>query len=87
MFAMTQMDDQQHPECELYVEDLAAKVMVGEVLAQHASDLFVRCSIVPYGAASVGQALGIMASQKRFAARARDILFIALYVVTIRLLC
>lgn len=67
MFAMTQMDDQPHPECELYVEDLAAKVLVGEILAQHASDLFIRCSIVPYGAASVGQALGIMVSQNRFA--------------------
>lgn len=65
-FAMTQMDDEPHPECELYVEDVAAKVMLGELLAAHARELFPRCSIVPYGAASVGLSLGIMASQKRF---------------------
>lgn len=66
MFAMSQMDDEPHPECELFVEDVAAKVMLGELLAAHAGELFVRCSIVPFGAASVGRALGIMASQKRF---------------------
>lgn len=66
-FAMTQMDDQQHPECELYVEDGAAKVMLGELLAKHARQLFPRCSVTPYGAASVGMALGQMASQNRFA--------------------
>ncbi|HWA91600.1 MAG TPA: AAA family ATPase [Rhizomicrobium sp.] len=66
-FAMTQMDDEPHPECELYVEDLAAKVMLGELLAAHAKELFPRCAIVPYGAASVGLSLGIMASQRRFA--------------------
>jgi predicted ATPase len=65
-FAMTQMDDQQHPECELYVEDAAAKVMLSEILASHAKELFTRCFIVPYGAASVGHALGIMAAQNRF---------------------
>ncbi len=66
LFAMSQMDEYPHPECELYVEDLAAKAQLAEILAEHASDLFVRCDIVPYGAASVGQALGIMVQQKRF---------------------
>ena len=65
-FAMTQMDDVNHPECELYVEDNAAKVMLAEVLAYHAKEMFTRCTIVPYGAASVGHALGLMAIQKRF---------------------
>jgi len=65
-FAMTQMDDEQHPECELYVEDPAAKTMLGEILAAHARGLFPRCSIVPYGAASVGYALGQMAAANRF---------------------
>jgi predicted ATPase len=65
-FAMTQMDDEPHPECELFVEDHAAKVMLGEILAAHAKELFPRCAIIPYGAASVGQALGQMALQKRF---------------------
>jgi predicted ATPase len=66
-FAMTPMDDEPHPECELYVEDVAAKVMLAELLASHAKELFPRCAIVPYGAASVGLSLGIMAAQKRFA--------------------
>ena len=66
-FAMTQMDDEPHPECELYVEDTAAKVMLGEILAAHAREFFPRCNIIPYGAASVGHALGQMAAQRRFA--------------------
>ena len=65
-FAMTQMDDEPHPECELYVEDNAAKIMLGEILAAHARDYFTRCSIVPFGAASVGNALGQMVAQHRF---------------------
>ena len=28
---MTQMDDEPHPECELYVEDNATKIMIGEI--------------------------------------------------------
>lgn len=65
-FAMTKMDDEQHPECDLYVEDVAAKILVEEILAAKGKDLYQRCSIVPFGAASVGQALGIMVDQKRF---------------------
>lgn len=65
-FAMTQMDDEDHPECELYVEDNAAKVWLGEMLALHGRDVFPRCSIVPYGTSSVGHALGQMAAQDRF---------------------
>lgn len=65
-FAMTQMDDEDHPECELYVEDNAAKVWLSEMLAAHGRDAFPRCSIVPYGTANVGHALGQMAAQNRF---------------------
>ncbi len=66
-FAMTQMDDENHPECELYVEDNSAKVMLAEMLSAHAREIFARCSIVPYGAAGVGHALGQMVDQNRFA--------------------
>lgn len=66
-FSMTQMDDEGHPECDLYVEDEAAKVMLGEILARHGGEMLVRCSITPCGAASVGQALGQMVHHKRFA--------------------
>lgn len=65
-FAMSQMDDTAYPECELFVEDNAAKIMLAEILAAHAKELFPRCSIVPYGASSVGIALGQMVKYKRF---------------------
>jgi hypothetical protein len=59
-FAMTKMDDEMYPECDLYVEDNAAKTMLGEILAYHAKGIFIRCQIIPYGAASVGFSLGQM---------------------------
>lgn len=65
-FAMTKMDDEQHPECELYVEDTKAEVWLGEILSHHCPDLFVRCSIVPYGAANLGVALGQILYANRF---------------------
>lgn len=65
-FAMTQMDDEAHPDCELSVEDMAAGVWLSEILSAHAPDLFMRCVVIPYGAANVGQALGKMAEQDRF---------------------
>jgi len=65
-FAMTKMDDDIHPECDLYVEDSAAQVMLEEILARHAKDVFMRCNIVPYGAANVGFSLGEMVSKNRF---------------------
>ncbi len=65
-FAMTKMDDEQHPECELYVEDVRAAVWLGEILSRHAPEHFVRCSIVPYGAANLGVALGQMVAANRF---------------------
>ena len=59
-FAMTKMDDKSYPECDLFVEDSAANAMLGEILAFHAKNIFPRCQIIPYGAASVGYALGQM---------------------------
>lgn len=65
-FAMTQMDDELHSEAELYVEDSRAAVWLSEMLSRHARELFVRCAIVPYGAANLGIALGQMAVANRF---------------------
>ena len=65
-FAMTKMDDEQHPECELFVEDARAAVWLGEILSRHAREIFIRCSIVPYGAANLGVALGQMVEAGRF---------------------
>jgi predicted ATPase len=65
-FAMTQMDDELHSEAELYVEDSRAAVWLSEILSRHAREQFVRCAIVPYGAANLGIALGQMVEAHRF---------------------
>jgi predicted ATPase len=65
-FAMTRMDEEQHPECDIYVEDQRAATLVAEMLVRSDRDLLSRSKLIPYGAASVGMALGIMANQKRF---------------------
>jgi predicted ATPase len=67
-YAMSTMDDVRHYECELYVEDERAERMVLEIMAERSinRDSVIRCKTTKYGAASVGQALGIMKSQDRF---------------------
>ena len=65
-FAMTKMDDEPCPECDIYVEDERAKVLLREILMVHAPDTVCRVQIVPFGASSVGQSLGQMVKQKRF---------------------
>jgi predicted ATPase len=65
-FAMTKMDDVQHAECDLYTEDERAAVMVSEILVATRPQLREQCQTIPYGAASVGQALGQMAVNDRF---------------------
>ncbi len=68
-FAMTQMDDDVYPECDLYVEDEIAKAFLREIIACHAPDLLSRVQIVPFGSTGVGVSLGMMAKQKRFPRR------------------
>jgi predicted ATPase len=65
-FAMTKMDDQPHYECDLYVEDDRANVLLAEILAAKAPHLVQRCQIISYGAGSVGKALGQMVAEHRF---------------------
>ena len=65
-FAMTKMDDENHPECELYVEDTRAEIWLGEILSRHAKDLFVRCARIPYGSANLGVALGQITAAGKF---------------------
>jgi hypothetical protein len=50
----------------LYVEDEAAKIMLEELLAYRAKDIFPRCSVIPYGASNVGKSLGLMLTTKKF---------------------
>ncbi|WP_169053160.1 ATP-dependent nuclease [Falsirhodobacter xinxiangensis] len=65
-FAMTRMDDEIYPECDLYVEDPRASSLLGEILASQDRSLLTRSRIIAFGAASVGVALGQMAHQNRF---------------------
>jgi predicted ATPase len=65
-FAMTKMDDLQHSECDLYVEDRAAATMLTEILVVASPETVGRCRTIPYGAAGVGQALGQMVVGNRF---------------------
>lgn len=65
-FAMTKMDDENHPECDVYVEDDAAKIWLAEILSAKSPELFPRVSIVPFGSSQVGISLGSMVSQNRF---------------------
>ncbi len=65
-FAMTQMDDENHPECDLYVEDERASTLLREVLTKKSAEISRKCRIIPVGSAAVGKSLGLMASEKRF---------------------
>lgn len=65
-FAMTRMDEYPAPECEAYVEDERSRALLREIIVGHKPGLAERVMVTPFGAASVGRALGIMASQKRF---------------------
>ncbi len=65
-FAMTRMDDYQHPECDIYAEDKRSAELIKSILAERRPELFPRCLTVPYGAAHVGYALGSMVAKDRF---------------------
>jgi len=65
-FALSKMDEEHHPECELYVEDDAAKTLLMEMLSQKNPDLASRLLVTPFGASSVGYQLGHMVHNKRF---------------------
>lgn len=65
-FALSKMDEETHPECEIYVEDNAAKILLTEIISQKNPDLASRLFVTTFGAASVGYQLGIMVTGKRF---------------------
>ncbi len=57
-FAMSKMDDEPHPEADVYVEDERAKTLVNEIVAfSDRKDLITRYQVVPFGAANVGRRL------------------------------
>ncbi len=65
-FALSKMDDSPHPECEIYVEDTTAQILLKEIISQRDPDLASRLLVTTFGAASVGYQLGIMVSERRF---------------------
>ena len=65
-FSMTRMDDVAHYECDLYVEDDRAATLLVEILTAGDPGLVRRCQLIPFGAASVGKALGQMSASGRF---------------------
>jgi hypothetical protein len=65
-FALSKMDDERHPELDVYVEDEKAKILVEEIIQAKSREHLLRMDVLPYGSASVGKSLGIMCSQARF---------------------
>lgn len=65
-FAMSRMDEEVHPECDVYVEDETSAALLREAIVEGERDAISRIQIVPYGAASVGLSLGMMVEQNRF---------------------
>ena len=59
-FAMSKMDEDLHPEADIYVEDDRARDFLNEILIARDKDLVSRIQVIPFGAASVGLALGQM---------------------------
>jgi len=65
-FSLSKMDEVLYPDCEVYVEDEAAKTLLIEMLSQRDRDLASRLLVTPFGAASVGYQLGQMVKNRRF---------------------
>lgn len=65
-FAMSKMDDENYPECEIYIEDDFSKVFLEKIISSVNYELTQRLAFVSFGAASVGKQLGIMVKQNRF---------------------
>jgi predicted ATPase len=65
-FALSKMDEDLHPEADVYVEDDEARILIEEILSNSDRDLLTRVVVTPYGASSVGRALGQMVEGNRF---------------------
>lgn len=59
-FAMTKMDEDAHPEADMYAEDDRSADLLKEIIISQDRDIVSRLQFVPFGAASVGRALGQM---------------------------
>lgn len=69
-FAMTKMDEERVPECDIYVEDKRAASWVTQSIAIADRELARRTQLIPFGGSQVGVSLGTMKHQNRFPRRA-----------------
>ncbi|WP_329859354.1 ATP-dependent nuclease [Stenotrophomonas hibiscicola] len=69
-FAMTKMDEERVPECDIYVEDKRAAAWVTQTVAIADRELARRTQLIPFGGSQVGVSLGTMKAQNRFPRRA-----------------
>ena len=65
-FALAKMDEESHPDADVFVEDERAKDLLREIIVKVDPEMISRVQIIPFGTANVGKALGIMVSQGRF---------------------
>jgi len=65
-FALTRMDEDSHPEADVYVEDSEGRILVEELVARYERPLLARVDVTAFGSASVGKSLGMMVEQGRF---------------------
>jgi predicted ATPase len=59
-FAMTKMDEDPHPEADIYTEDERSAALLREIIISQDPELISRIRFIPYGAASTGRSLGQM---------------------------
>jgi predicted ATPase len=65
-FAMTKMDEESYPECDVYVEDSRSATLLKEILVKYSKESVLRCGFISYGSAQVGCSLGQMVSKRLF---------------------
>ncbi|MGW0392057.1 ATP-dependent nuclease [Streptomyces sp. NPDC003042] len=73
-FAMSLMDDVDHPELTLYCEDEQAQTLTDALISQEMPEIRNRVAVIPVGAASTVKTLGELASKDKLPNRSLGIL-------------
>lgn len=64
-FAMSKIDESNHPELYVYVEDVSAQALVRELILKTEPTLLQRIEIIPSGTASVLKTLGQLSNSQK----------------------